>query len=259
MLRVSKTVARWYATGGNAKIRKYVIDENAVFTSKMGDRAGVYQASVIVPQEDGTSREIVMYIGEVGRDGRCFRDRFMEHLKNWIEKATWYTGVTPSEMKAGYKYSIKILALEDDEGKRHALEERFILERKPYLQYSLFEKFHTDYDGIDLCIFYTHRRKAFLIERDGTYDNESTDLFVNNLFEIEKNVALGKYKKAKPKEEVVKLVTKEMPKGSDICMAIKKAVDRNLGIDTGRGCNYSYLVRIVAAALENKYCEEYVI
>lgn len=255
IMNVKENVRDWYVSGGNEKIQKYVIDENTIYTSRKGAKAGVYQASVIVP---GLAKEIIMYIGEVGKDGRGFRDRLTEHLRHWIENPEHFTGLTKKELKSGYRYSIKILAYETDDEKRYALEQKYIEERKPYLQWSLYSKYSSEYEGFDLCIFPTHRRRAFLIERDGTYKNETEELFVNNIFEVEKIVSLSEYKKVTPKEAVVTLVEKEMPKGSDICTTIKKIVDRNLGISTNRGCNYRYLVRIVAAALESRYCENYI-
>ena len=63
----------------------------------------------------------------------------------------------------------------------------------------------------------------------------------------------NEYRTSKPDKELVKLIEKEMPNGSDEWSRIKKVVEANMGITSERGCRYSYLIKIVAAALEPTY------
>ena len=49
------------------------------------------------------------------------------------------------------------------------------------------------------------------------------------------------------------IIEKEMPKGSELCNKVKMFVEENMGISSERGCRYSSLVKVVAAALEPVY------
>lgn len=243
-LKVNENVGRWYENGGKELIEKHVIDPNGILTSNNGTLAGVYGVYVVTP--DGA--KIPMYYGETGQYGRGFKDRMMEHMKHWLTNPEYYTGVKEIEFNRGVKFEIAILAAEEDLYKRKMLETMFIERDKTFLQFSCYPKYDTDYRGVDLCIFPTYRRKAFL--------NAITSLKSINLmtlFEpIVGKVDLNDYRKLKPNQETVKKIERELPKGSLLYYIIKDEVERNLGISSKRGCNYSYLVKVVAAVLEDK-------
>ena len=158
-MKVSEELKLWYKNGGKEKISMYMVDVDGIFTSNKGGGAGVYGAFVLLP--DG--REASMYIGETGNYGRGFRDRFIEHMRNWIEEPRRYTGLTVSELEDGYKYLVRILAQEPEHDKRYELEQLFVKKYKPYLQTACYPKsIKTNYTGCDLCIIPKFRRRAFL-------------------------------------------------------------------------------------------------
>ena len=255
MLRVSKSVENWYlANDGAAKIEKYFIDPKGIFLTDAGLNAGVYEASVVTDQGD----EILMYIGEVGKEGRGFRDRLTEHARYWIENPKFYTGVTKEELAAGYKFKVDIIDVIEDDDERYQREQSEIQIRKPYTQFNCYPKYNCDYRGMDLCIFPTYRRKAFKVARDGFYSEDVNQLFVEKLFEHEdkafwNSLSLSKYSISKAKSELVELIEKEMPNGSELWKTAKTFVERKLGICSERGCIYSYLVKIIAVALQEEY------
>ena len=115
-------------------------------------------------------REIPMYIGMVGAENRSFRDRITEHSKYYFSRPEFYTGISRTELEEGYKFLVRILAIEDDEEKRYSIEQNLIEIMKPYLQYGCYPKYKSDYRGFDLAIFPTYRRRAFLVARDGKYE-----------------------------------------------------------------------------------------
>ena len=80
-LKVSKVISDWYYSIGKEQITKYVLDPDGIFSTENGSKAGVYLVYVVVP----TGKEILMYVGEVGKAGRGFRDRLAEHLKYWLQ------------------------------------------------------------------------------------------------------------------------------------------------------------------------------
>lgn len=244
-LKVNENVMNWYENGGKEKIAEHFVDVDGIFTTNNGTKAGVYGAFVLTPE----GKEIPMYIGQTGLQGRGFIDRLTEHANYWIENSDFYTGVRASELKNGYKYLIRILKEEADEDKRLELEKIFIEELKPYIQFNCYPKYKTEYTGWDLAIFPTYRRRAFVVARDGKYTEES---FVENIYGIE-NVDFNEFRKAVPDERIVELIEKEMPNGSDIHLKIKAFVEKKLGIVSKRGCRYSYLVKIIASALEPVY------
>lgn len=253
MMKVNKNIKQWYNNGGKKKIEEHMEDKNGIFTTSIGYEAGVYGVYILTPPK----QEIPMYIGEVGKEGRGFRDRLVEHAKYWIENPEWYTGLKMSELKSGYKYLIRILALEADHNKRYALEQSLIEEIKPYLQFNCYPKYNSSYRGNDLALFPTYRRRAFIVSRDGKYTEQDDDLFVDNIFKIAAEVDLNDYRTATPDQSLMELITKEMPNGSELCKSVKQFVEHRMGIVSTRGCRYSYLVKLVSAALETKYKEEY--
>ncbi len=255
ILKVNDNIKNWYENGGEAKIAKYFVDPDGIFTTAVGVKSGVYGTSVLTPY----GKEILMYIGEVGKAGRGFRDRLVEHAKYWIDSSEHFTGVKASELEAGYRYVVRILAEEADDAKRYDLEQRMIEELKPYMQFSCYPKFDSDYRGNDLAIFRTYRRRAFVVARDGKYTEEDNKLFVDNIFKLRDKVDFNDYKTAKPDKKIVDLVEREMPNYSDVWRNVKAFIEASMGITSKRGCRYSYLVRIVAAALEASYKPECVL
>lgn len=251
-LKVNESSRQWVESCGEKKIAHYFEDPDGIFSTENGYKAGVYEVSVVISAE----REIGMYIGEVGKQGRGFIDRLTEHARYWIENTELYTGVKLSELDNGYKFKVRILAEETDYDKRYELEQAFVEQRKPYLQYNCYSKYDSKYRGFDLAIFVTWRRRAFIVARDGKYTEEKRELFVEGIYEANKNVDFNEFRKATPNQDVVALVEKEMPKGSEIWMQLKRVVEKNMGIDSERGCQYSYLVRIIAAVLEPRYKAE---
>ena len=191
-----------------------------------------------------------MYIGEVGKEERCFKDRLIEHAKHWIENPLFYTGLTLLDLVKGNKYLVRILAVEGDDEKRYALEQKMIEEQRPFLQYSCYPKFRSDYYGNDLCIFGTYRRRAFIVARDGMFTEN--ELVLENIFKKGKDELIA-CRNAYPNKEVMELVKEEMPKGSDICCAVKRYIESKMGITSERGYSYTYLVKIIATALERDY------
>ena len=101
-MNVSLSVKNWYEGGGREKIREYMDDVDGILSTDNGSKKGVYGAYVVTM----FGKEILMYIGEVGKDGRCLRDRFVEHAKYWIESPELYTGVLPSELENGYHHPL---------------------------------------------------------------------------------------------------------------------------------------------------------
>ena len=124
-LKCNDLINDWFRSVGKEQIKKYVLDPDGIFSTENGNKAGVY--GVYVVTTDG--KEILMYVGEVGKAERGFIDRLAEHLKYWINNSEWYAGIRASELKAGYKYRICILAEENDEDKRYDLEQRAVEER----------------------------------------------------------------------------------------------------------------------------------
>ena len=250
-IKVSKSIMSWYASGGCEKIERFMLDSDGIFSSNNGFLQGVYGAYVVTPE----GREILMYIGDVGKGGRGFRDRLTEHAKYWLENPEFYTGLKMSDLINGYKYKIKILAIEQDANVRYKKKQNIIEEGKPYLQYNCYPKFKSDeYRGYDIAILGSYRRRAYVVARDGKYteDEEKNELFVDNIYSL-RNVDFNDYRSAKPNRTVVELVKKEMSNGSEVWRKVKDLVETNMGITSKRGCQYSYLVRIVAAALEPTY------
>lgn len=252
-VKTNNAVQDWYDNGGKDKIEKYVIDSDGIFSSDAGNQPGVYGVYVVTPK----GKEILMYIGEVGKENRGFKDRLVEHLKCWTETPERYTGVTKSELKSGYHYLIRILEIEKDDDKRYAKEQELCEIMKPYTQSGVYPKYACDYKGFDLAIFPTYRRRAFVVARDGRYTEESNTLFVDNVFKLDRKVDFNKWKNATPNQDVVKLIEKEMPNGSDVWRNVKSFVENAMGVKSSRGCRYSYLVKIVAAALETTYMAQY--
>ena len=247
-LKVNNNIRNWYEQGGCQKIKEFMDDVDGIFSTDNGYKAGIYGVYVVTPLE----KEIPMYIGEVGREGRNFRERIIEHAKYWIENPKFYSGVKISELMNGYKYRIRILSEETEYDKRYALEQSLIEELKPYLQFSCYPKYESDYKGNDLAIFGTYRRRAFIVARDGKYTEEKPELFINNIYKLSEKVDFNDYKYAKPNSEVVELVEREMMNYVTYSQ-IKSFVDSKLGVISSRGCKWSYLIRIVAAALEPMY------
>lgn len=253
-LKVNESTRQWIEGCGAKKIAHYFDDPDGIFSTENGFKAGVYEVSVVVSDE----QELGMYIGEVGKQGRGFIDRLCEHARYWIENTELYTGVKLSELDKGYKFKVRILAEETDYDKRYELEQSFIEQRKPYLQYNCYSKYDSKYRGFDLAIFVTWRRRAFVVARDGKYTEEKHALFVEGIVEANKKVEFKDYRKSIPNPNVVALVEKEMPKGSAVWAQLKAIVEKNMGIDSERGCQYPYLVRIIAAVLEPTYKEKVV-
>ncbi len=252
-LKINNNILSWIEKGGDEKIARYFDDPQGIFTTDAGLKPGVYSTCVRTPE----GREILMYIGEVGKAGRGFRDRLVEHAKYWIDNSEHFTGVKAAELKSGYRYVVRILAEEADDAKRYDLEQRAIEELKPYMQFSCYPKFDSDYRGNDLAIFRTYRRRAFVVARDGEYTEDGNELFVENIFKLRDKVDFNDYRTAKPNASIVALVEREMPKGSEIWLKVKNFVETCMGITSRVGCRYSYLLKLVAAALEATYKEEY--
>lgn len=249
VLKTNNAVQNWYDNGGKDKIKKNVMDPDGIFDSDAGNKPGVYGVYVVTPDQ----KEILMYIGEVGKENRGFKDRLVEHLRYWIENPEHYAGVKKSELKSGYHYLIRILEIEKDDDKRYAKEQELCEIMKPYTQSGVYPKYKCDYKGFDLAIFPTYRRRAFLVARDGKYTEESNTLFVDNIFKLNGEEDFSKFKNVIPNQDVVNLIEKEMPNGSDVWRSVKTFVENAMGITSSRGCRYSYLVKIVAAALETTY------
>ena len=242
-LSVNTVVENWNNTVGKGKIKEFVIDSDGIFTTDKGFAKGVYLASIVTPY-----KQIPMYIGEVGKMDRCFRDRMVEHLRYWIEKPLFYTGISPEELDSGYKYKIEVLAIEADDAKRYEMEQAFIEEIKPYTQFNCYPKFDSEYNGNDLAIFNTYRRRAFLVARDGKYTEKTSEITVNDILNM--SVDFGEYRNAHPDKNVIDTVQNIIPKDSDSYMKVKKFIEKELGIVSKRGCIYSYVVKLVAAALQ---------
>lgn len=251
-LKVNESTYQWVNSCGAKKIAHYFLDPDGIFSTENGYKPGVYEVSVVISEE----QELAMYVGEVGKNGRCFLDRLTEHARYWIENTEFYTGVKLSELDNGYKFKVRILAEEADYDKRYELEQCYVEMRKSYLQYNCYAKYDSKYRGFDLAIFPTWRRRAFIVARDGKYTEEKQELFVEGIFEANKRMDFNEYRKYVPNPNVVALVEKEMPKGSDLWKQIKYVVEKNMGINSERGCQYPYLVRIIAAVLEPTYKEK---
>lgn len=222
-------------------IKDCVLDSTGILTGRIGLNPGVYGAYVVVP----SGKVITMYVGETGRD---IRTRIQEHLKYWVGNPEFYCGVKESELEQGTKFLIRVLAIEKDASKRYQKEQDLCETMKPYLQCGVYPKFNTSYRGFDLCIFPTYRRRAFVIARDGYYHEEKT--IVDMLNQVIEKCRLDRFTNAVPNIMTIGNVEYEMPKGSDMHIAVKQLVEKNLGITSIRGCNYKYLVRTVAAALD---------
>ncbi len=248
-LKVNANIRSWYMCSGWKKIKDYMDDVDGIFSTDNGYKVGVYGVYVVTPLD----KEILMYIGEVGKEGRGFRDRIMEHAKYWLDNSEYYAGVKAEELKCGYKYRVKILAEEKNDDKRYELEQSLIEQMKPYVQFNCYPKHKSEYKGYDLAIFGTYRRRAFIVARDGKYTEEAPELLIDSIYELRNKVDFNEYRTAKPDKEIVELIEKEMPKGSDVWRNVKDFVEENMGITSARGCRYSYLVKIVAAALEPVY------
>lgn len=253
-LKVNAIVSDWYIKGGKEKIAKFVLDPDKIYSSQNGSKAGVYGVYVVISDQ----KKILMYIGEVGKAGRNFVSRVTEHIRLWIDRSELYAGVKASELKAGYKYEVRILALETDDKIRYRKEQTLIEQLKPYLQYSCFphyDRSKSHYRGVDLAIFPTYRRRGFVVERDGKFTEEQPVLVLDKIYQVAKEIDLSIYKKGKPDEEVVKLVKLEMPHGSEKHLDIKRFIDAEMGV-TGRGYRYGSLVNLLAVALEPIYKDQ---
>lgn len=254
-LKCNDAINEWYNSVGKEAIKEYVLDPDGIFASENGSKAGVYEVSVVTTE----GKEILMYIGEVGKADRGFVDRLTEHLKYWITNPLWYAGIRASELKAGYKYKLCILAEEKDDEKRYDLEQKFVEELKPYLEYSCYPSYDRSknhYMGYDLCIFPSYRRRAFLVARDGKYSDETPELVVNNIYSVAENENLRIYQNLTPDETIVERVKQEMPQGSNLHLEVKGFVEREMGIAGCRGYRYHNLVKLLAAALQPYYEEQ---
>ncbi len=253
-LKVSKVISDWYYSIGKEQITKYVLDPDGIFSTENGSKAGVYLVYVVVP----TGKEILMYVGEVGKAGRGFRDRLAEHLKYWLTNPEWYTGVQMKELEAGYKYKICIWAEEANDAKRYDLEQRTVEETKPYTQfwcYPFYDRKKNNYYGYDLCIFGSYKRRAFVVARDGKYTEEAPELVLYNIYSLAAKEDLSNYKGKESDNKIIEKVKEEMPQGSEIHRTIKAFVEREMGI-TGRGYKYKNLVHFLAASLAPFYEEK---
>lgn len=138
---------------------------------------------------------------------------------------------------------------------------------RPYNQSGPYSKYETTnhYRGLDLCIFPTYRRRAFLFARDGKLPFEKVVQEGANQEEAaEKKSLIGivpdKTKHfdwescmEEPVAAVRDAVMTEMPKGSQEHLDVKKRIDEELGITEGRGCYYNYLVKLVSNAVKEAY------
>ena len=174
-LNTSVATKQWYENGGEKKIEEYFLDPDRMFSSYTGKLSGVYGAYVVTPE----GKEILMYIGETGKEKRRFIDRLTEHARFWIENPEHYTGVKRAELENGYKYLVRMLEMEDNDTKRYAKEQELCEIMKPYMQSGVYPKYESKYRGFDLAIFPTYRRRAFLIARDG----KVTQSYVEDLIE----------------------------------------------------------------------------
>lgn len=247
-------ISEWYSKYGEETISKYFIDEDGIFTTVAGLNCGVYEASVVLTDD----KEISMYIGEVGRCNRTFRDRITEHAYYWLTNTKFYTGILKQELDMGVKFKVSILESCNDYEERYALEQNYIEMRKPYLQFNCYPKYESKskYRGNDLCIFPTYRRRAFILASKGEFVEEAP--FVNRALlytdkaywenmkeEVKSDVTMN--------EQLVKVIEFEMPMGSDTWRNIKAFVEEQLNITSSRGCQYPYLIRLLSVALKTDY------
>lgn len=137
------------------------IDHYGLISGSNSLRKGNYVVLAKLTEHNIT---VPIYTGETGFQDRCFRDRFREHLSNWEKFPLHYLGITDDELNSGMvKIEIDLVAFCDDKDKRKVIEENYILQHHPYLQYGPYPKYTSKkYKGLDLCIFHRFRREAFL-------------------------------------------------------------------------------------------------
>lgn len=139
-MNVKDSIKEWYYAEGASLIKKYFVDVDGIYSTNNGKAKGVYGIYIQTP----FGREIPMYIGMVGAENRSFRDRITEHSKYYFSRPEFYTGISRTELEEGYKFLVRILAIEDDEEKRYSIEQNLIEIMKPYLQYGCYPKYKSD-------------------------------------------------------------------------------------------------------------------
>jgi hypothetical protein len=155
------------------KLRARVLDPEGLLTGN-GHVSGVYEFLFVNQRRD---MEFSAYIGQAGNDvtapayvARDVYQRCLQHLKRWMggSSFTYWCGLEDSD-ESDWKIKLHLLAEERNHGRRLALEEKMIADRKPFLQdskggkYALYPTKY-GYSRNDLCLapWGGQRRAAFL-------------------------------------------------------------------------------------------------
>lgn len=249
-MKINNYLLKWFEDGGKQKLFHNIIGAEEIYTTELGLKSVVYEVSVLT-----LTKEIPMYIDEVGAFEGGLKARLIERSKLWLEDPLYHTGVSELELNYGYKFKVRILAEENDGKKRHELEQSFIEQRRPYTQYNCYRKYGAGYKGFDAMIYGTYRRRAFIVARNGRHTEET--LNINDIFDLQYD--FNSYRKIKPHKDMVDMVKTNMPNKSDLYFKVKAFVEQKLNINSVRGCNYDYLVSFVAAILQHRYVAKTVI
>lgn len=143
------------------KLKKRVLDPEGILTGN-GYVSCVYEF-IFVNKKLGI--ELSAYIGQAGNDvttpsyvAKDVYERCLQHLKRWMggQYYTYWCGLEDSD-DSDWKIKLHLLAEEENHSKRLALEEKYIDEKKPFMQdakdgkYDLYPTKY-GYSRNDLCI-----------------------------------------------------------------------------------------------------------
>ena len=232
------------------------IDRYGLISGSNSHRKGNYVALAKLTEYDIT---VPIYAGETGYQNRCFKDRFQEHRSKWEKYPLHYLGITEDELNSGkVKIVIDLVAFCDDKDSRKAIEDSYILQYHPYLQYSAYPKYTSKtYRGLDTCILPCFRRVAFLnmLRQEGIVDFEeksANDLFKKVIQKIMftdnneiKRIAKEPYTLAATSKymEISKIITRD----SSEYKTVKSLMDiLYYGESCKRGCEYPYIMRTIS-------------
>lgn len=242
-------------------------DPEKILSSGYGHKKGVYLVSVKLKNQNDEIVFIPMYAGEAGADDehdRSIADRLKEHIRIWLGPYTEYwTGMRKSDLESGeMKIHVQIVGEAETLEKRKELERETIVSKCPYLQYGPYKKYDSKYDDLDLCIipFNGTRRKAFINrakkEDVDINENRLVTYILGNDFRPDWKAVLSSMKKMPKNEETLETVRTnigrlkyEINSTSEDYSKIKELLDKGLGIETGRGCTYPYLIKVLSYAL----------
>lgn len=202
---------------------------------------------------------VPIYAGETGYQDRCFKERFQEHLTNWEKNPFYYLGITEDELNSGkVKIEIELVAFCDDKDRRKVIEDCYILQHHPYLQYGPYPKYTSDkYKRIDSCIFHCFRRKAFLnmLRQEGIVDfeeNSANDLIkkvIQKIMFTDNNEIKRIAKEPYTLEATSKYMelSKKITRDSSEYQTVKSLMDILFyGESCKRGCEYPYIMRTIS-------------